>query len=131
MHYRFNSLLLALFLGTSLYNFALAQEKAKLTLQEIFKNRTFVPESIDVINWMNDGQFYTSLISEDQADFIIKYDINTGEAKDTVLNGHTLPKAQSEPVRIDDYSFNADESQLLLATQKEGIYRRSSPQTPN
>lgn len=125
MIYKLNLLLLGLFIGIGLNNFALGQEKEKLTLQDIFKERNFVPKSIEGINWMNDGRFYTSLVAEGTADFILKYDIKTGEVKDTVLNGLDLPEVNGNPVKIDEYSFSADESQLLLATQKENIYRRS------
>lgn len=107
-------------------NIVKAQEKQKLTLDEIFKKGTFNPKTIRGINWMNDGQFYSSLNSTKDADFILKYDIKNGAVTDTILNGLSLPKFNSNTLRIDDYAFSADENKLLLATEKESIYRRSS-----
>ena len=99
-----------------IFNDALAQEKKKLTLEDIYKNNLFSPRSIYGINWMADGQYYTSLVSDKNADYILKYNIKTGEVIDTVLNGRNLA-FQDKQIRVNGYSFNADESQLLLATE--------------
>src|SRR5690606_33523677 len=82
--------LLVLACLTGIFTEATAQEKKKLTLEDIFKNNIFSPKSVYGINWMADGQFYSSLVSDQAADFILKYNIKTGEVIDTVLNGHEL-----------------------------------------
>lgn len=106
-------------------NATFAQTKKKLTLEDIYQNNVFSPRSVYGINWMADGQFYTSLVSDRTADYILKYNIKTGEVIDTVLNGKTL-SLDSESIRVNAYSFNANETQLLLASELESIYRRST-----
>lgn len=120
------TLLLIIFCVSGGPRTAIAQQKEKLTLEEIFKKGSFNPKTVKGINWMNDGQFYSSITSSKDADFILKYDIKNGMVRDTILNGRTLPKVKFNTLQIDDYSFSADESKLLLATEKESIYRRSS-----
>ena len=78
---------------------------------------------------MSDGQYYTSQVSNPQnsADFVLKYDIQTGEAVDTLVNGSRLvAEGEKAPLRFDEYEISADESKVLLATALESIYRRSS-----
>src|SRR5690606_20744100 len=63
------------------------------------------------------GKFYTAL----SGNKVIQYDITTGQPVRTLVDGATV----STPLVIDDYSFSADESKMLLQTQKQNIYRRS------
>jgi dipeptidyl-peptidase 4 len=65
---------------------------------------------------MKDGKFYTSLVKN----AIIKYDITTGAAVDTVFNGKILPG-----VEISSYSLSSKEDKLLIAADLKNIYRRS------
>ena len=106
-----------------------AQEKLPISLEDIFSKGTFQQKSVHNINWMKDGQFYTSKVSNEsaRADFILKYSIETGATVDTLMNGLnlTLPQAQSS-LRFDSYSLSPNEQKVLLATQQEGIYRRST-----
>lgn len=117
--------LVILLIQTGMYQVAIAQTKKKLSLEDLYKKNIFSPQSVHGINWMADGQFYTSLVRDNNLDFILKFDIKTGEVADTVLNGRDL-QLESNPIRIDAYYFNADESQLLLASEMESIYRRST-----
>lgn len=76
---------------------------------------TFSARSVRSLNWMNDGQFYSAL-SENK---IIKYNVTNGEEVETILDGNALN------LSIDSYSFNDDESQVLIMTDRQSIYRRS------
>lgn len=106
-----------------------AQEKLPITLEDIFSKGTFQQKSVHNINWMKDGQFYTSRVSNQNvgADFILQYAIETGNIVDTLVNGQELilPQSQS-PFRFDGYTLSPDEQKVLLATQQESIYRRST-----
>lgn len=116
-----------LFLGLS--STLHAQEKRAVSLEAIFQLGTFDQRSVYNINWMKDGQFYTSRVSNESvnADFIVQYAIETGEVIDTVVDGQRLiPSSESAPLRFDDYAFSADEQKVLIASEKESIYRRSS-----
>ncbi|MEH0154228.1 S9 family peptidase [Limibacter armeniacum] len=89
----------------------------KITLEDIWKDYKFYPKSVHGIRWMKDGQFYSSLTENN----IVKYDVTNGEAVSTILSGNTLQPV----IKIEDYSFSADEQKILLMTQKQSIYRRS------
>ena len=87
-------------------NFAFAQNQ-KLSLENIYKDRLFSEKSVSGINWSKNGQFYTSL----EANGVIKYDITTGKAVETLVDFSQLnPK-----IEVQDYSFSADEKKLLFA----------------
>ncbi|HMJ69457.1 MAG TPA: S9 family peptidase [Cyclobacteriaceae bacterium] len=73
---------------------------------------TFRQRTVTGIRWANDGKFYTSI----EGNKIVKYDVSTGQAVATVFDGS---------FKVDDYSTSDDETKLLVATEKESIYRRS------
>lgn len=97
-----------------------AQSLKKVTLEDVFKKGTFNQKSVYGINWMKDGQFYSSLVQRGGAPAVVKINLATGEEAGVLLDGAKLG------VNFSSYSFNADESKALIATDVESIYRRSS-----
>jgi dipeptidyl-peptidase-4 len=91
----------------------LAQKQ--ITMEDVTMRPTFAQRSVRGINWMKDGKFYTSQAGNK----IIKYNVTTGQEVETVLDGDALS------IQISDYSFNDDESKIMIDTQHESIYRRS------
>lgn len=106
------SLLLAMSFTCSLL---IAQKS--ISIEDFTIRDTFAEKSVGGINWMQDGKYYTAL-SENK---VIQYDITTGMPVQTLVDGDALPTA----IVIEDYSFSADETRMLLQTQRESIYRRS------
>jgi dipeptidyl-peptidase 4 len=105
---------------------AYAQEKKDITLEDIWKKGTFRQKSVYNVNWMNDGNFYTSLVGGESQSFVVKYDINKGVAVDTLIKSSNLKvKGAETPISIDSYTFSEDESKMLFTTNTESIYRRS------
>jgi len=103
------------------FSFSLqAQTPKKVSLEDVFKKGTFSQKSVYGINWMKDGNYYSSLVQRNGAPTVVKIKVTTGEEVGVLLDGQALGIAFS------DYSFNADESKALLATDVESIYRRSS-----
>ena len=90
-----------------------------ITVQDIWKDYKFSPKSIPGFNFMNDGTHYTRL----QDNKIERYDIRSGAKVGTILDGSSL---DLENNKISSYSFAHDESRILLAIDKESIYRHSS-----
>jgi dipeptidyl-peptidase-4 len=100
-----------------------AQTKKAITLEDVWMRPIWPAATVTGINWMKDGKFYTSL-SDNK---IIQYDIRTGQEVAVIMDGNTLRVPGSgERINIDDYQFSADESRILIATETEAIYRRSS-----
>ena len=97
----------------------------EITLEDIWAKGTFRPEYVWGINWMNNGGFYSSMERTDNGTNIIKNSIKTGEKVSTIVDGSTLMSGGAL-ISFDGYEFNSDESKILLTSETESIYRRSS-----
>jgi len=97
-----------------------AQALKKVTLEDVFKKGTFYQKSVYGINWMKDGQFYSSLVNRAGSPMVVKINLATGEEEAVLIDGRALG------VKFTSYSFNTDESKALIASDVESIYRRSS-----
>ncbi|WP_297336252.1 S9 family peptidase [Algoriphagus sp.] len=111
--------LMMLILSMSLVSLQ-AQELKKVTLEDVFKKNSFSQKSIYGINWMKDGQYYSSLVNRGGSPTVVKINLATGQEEAVLLDGRKLG------VNFTSYSFNADESKALIASDVESIYRRSS-----
>ena len=84
-----------------------------ITLEDIWGKYTFRTNGVSGFNFMKDGKHFSTTDGQN----IVKNDLTTGQAVGKIYSG-------TEP--FDDYVFNSDESQILLATESEPIFRRSS-----
>jgi dipeptidyl-peptidase-4 len=100
-----------------LFTFTFLQAQNRISVDDFTLKDTFHERDVSGINWMNDGKFYSTLADNK----IMKNDITTGQPVETLVDGATL----ATPIEIDDYSFSVDETQVLLQTQRQSIYRRS------
>ncbi|MFD2784253.1 S9 family peptidase [Hymenobacter rubripertinctus] len=102
---------------------AFAQQKPGITLEDIWQKGTFAAKSVPGFNWMKDGRYYSSLSKGD----LVQHDVTTGQPVQTLVAGQKLMQPGStQPLPVDGYSFNADETKILFSTDTEPIYRRSS-----
>lgn len=111
----FLSFLIMLSLGST------AQQSKKITMDDLMKDYTFSSKSVYGLRSMNDGVHYTTL--EDKGTKIVKYSYASGEKVANLLKTSKL--TDSDLKYIGDYEFSADESSVLLMTNKERIYRHS------
>ncbi|WP_394750289.1 S9 family peptidase [Spongiimicrobium salis] len=96
-------------------------QKQQITIEEIYGNQ-FGTERLEALRSMNNGKHYTVLNREDRnVSAIDKYDYKTQQKIETIVSSSD---AAAIPV-FSSYSFSADESQILLATEVEAIFRRS------
>ncbi len=99
----------------------LTAQSKQLSLNDFFVNRTFGTKGVYGLRSMNDGEHYTVL--EGNGSRIVKYSYKTGLPVETLLD---LNKTEDTSIRhIADYNFNANESRILICTNKKPIYRRS------
>lgn len=91
-----------------------------ITLQDVWQNYSFMANSVPGFNFMNDGKHYTRL----ERGRINQYDFTTGQLTETLFNANTIETEDFQGVS--DYTFSADESKLMISSQSERIYRRSS-----
>lgn len=82
-----------------------------VSLEDVWKDYTFTAKSVRGVRWMKDGQHYTKA----DPGKISKIDMLTGQEVEVLFTGE-----------FDSYDLSAQEDKLLLATQEESIYRRSS-----
>lgn len=111
------SLLIVCIVSASL---GFAQQKKKIGLEDVFKTNTFSQKSVTGINWMKDGQYYSSVKRGVSGPMVVKMNISTGKEENILIDGGKLG------VNFSSYSFNSDESKALIASEVEPIYRRSS-----
>ncbi len=94
-----------------------AHAQKQITIEDIYGKDTFTDESVQSVNWMCNGRYYSAL----EKNSIVQYDVTTGVQVATLVAGKVL-----EPqINISGYSFSKDEQKLLLTTQRAYIYRRS------
>ncbi|MBC7915760.1 MAG: S9 family peptidase [Pyrinomonadaceae bacterium] len=103
---------------------ASAQTK-EISLEDIFKYRRFAAQSIQSLPSMNDGKSYVSTKTDARGvKYIAKNSYSSGEEikvlfkeSDLVYSGKQLDLSTE---------FSADESKVMLSSDEEEIYRRSS-----
>lgn len=88
-----------------------------ITLEDLWVNYSLYPKGIDEFTSMKDGK---SFARKESSGAISRFDMATGNKLETLFTPH------GKVTRFDSYSFNADESKILLATETEPIYRHSS-----
>ncbi len=98
--------------------------KKNITLDDLWKNRTFALKDVPGFNAMKDGLHYTQIESEGKHQKIKIYNLETGKEEKTIFDNE-LQKYNGNTINIDEYSFSNDEQLLLLRTESENIYRRS------
>ena len=97
-------------------------QKKNIALEEIW-NGTFRAERMNSLNSMN-GDFYTlqNFNRETGSTTVDKYSYATLEKVETIVDSKDLDKLKY----FENYSFNNNETKLILGVDTEPIYRRSS-----
>ncbi len=98
---------------------AIGQQNNKITLEDLWRNYKFFPQSVQGVSSMNDGEHYTTM--ENRNSLIVRYAYKTGAVVDTVFNAANF----EETPYINGYNFSSDEKKLLVYNNKKSIYRRS------
>ncbi len=96
---------------------SLAAQSGLITLDDIWRDYKFYAAGIDDLRSMNDGLHYT--LNEDGI-AIVKYEYATGNKNGNVFDVKETNGAVDQFI---DYSFNDDETALLLTTDMEHRYR--------
>lgn len=94
----------------------------KISLDDIFNSRKLSGKSVRGIASMQDGNHYCKLSSRG----IVESSYKTGEETRLIVDAEKLYLEDSTKIRIQSYRFNHDESQVLISTNTEAIYRHST-----
>lgn len=116
-------ILSTLFIGLLVSSLVAQNSEKSFTLENIIKKNEFRAKGVYGFRSMNDGQHYSSRAEGN----ILVYSYKTGELTDTLVKGDELiPPGGDEPISIMNYEFSKDEKKILIPTDTEKIYRRSS-----
>ena len=101
----------------------LAQSPApKITLEDLWVNYAYYPQTVHGYQPMNDGKTYSIL---NQGDIEI-YSYKSGKKVKTLVESKAfIPEGAKKALRFRSYSFSDDEKKLLIVTNKKSIYRHS------
>ena len=124
IHYfgNYKQLLMSLFVFFVSLSTVLAQQP--ISLEDIWRDRVFVPRTIRLGKSMNDGEHFTRLEGRSR---INMYSYATGSFVRTLFDASQWPGEKAlEKFGLDDYFFSSDEQKLLLAFNTRSIFRYSS-----
>ena len=109
-----------LFVIVSFYSFS--QEQI-ITLEEIW-NGAFTTQRMEVLNSMSNGQQYSVLNFNraTRSTSVDVYDYQTQSKTSTLVDSKDFDDIQY----FTNYDFSLDETKLILATEIEAVYRRST-----
>jgi len=96
-----------------------------LSLEDIFKNNSYPTRYYRSVRWLEDSKNYTTLeYNPDRGcSEVIRYHAKSGERTVLVGASQLVPKGESDPLRIRDYVWSADNSKLLLFTNTQRVWR--------
>ncbi|NLA23479.1 MAG: S9 family peptidase [Bacteroidales bacterium] len=95
--------------------------QTKISLSDIYQSPKFRANTVDGVISMKDGTSYTNFNMGRNA--INKFSYETGKQIETIFKAKDFSEVQMP--YIFDYQFNADETQILVSTNYEPIYRHS------
>lgn len=95
-----------------------------ITFEDIYLEEKFDPRDLTGLRFMNDGKNFTLL----KDGMILRYSCSTGEFVDVLFDQRQLDSlqlGQSRTGSIAAYEFSSDDRLILLALDRERIWRRS------
>jgi dipeptidyl-peptidase-4 len=115
-----SSALFGLFFYFTIISPIFAQKE--ITLDDIWKNNTFRQRSIQNFNWTKNGQSYTEL----KDGKIYKYSVADPNKSEVLFDQSQIATSEGKKIAVQEFSLSKDEQKILIATEIEPIYRRSS-----
>lgn len=110
------------FFATMFSCFIIAQETTKsLNLDIIFKSRALRAKGLYGLTPAADGQHYYRL----ERDTLFRYSYLSGQKAGYLICGNDLVTSKGDTLGMGEFSFNSDETKMLLGTASEAIYRHS------
>lgn len=104
----------------------IANAQSEITLEDIYKNGTFRTKSVQGLRSMNDGKTYVSIEIDTatQDRFVARNNYKDGEVAERLFSqGDLVYEDIKLPIGT---NFSANEEKILIAHEREAIYRRSS-----
>lgn len=115
---RHTIVLITAFVGFSLIGYG----QQDITLEKIWKEGTFYGNYVPGFNFMNDGRSYAVL----ENNKVQQYDFTTGERTKTLFDPASVKGRPGFGGQVSGYSLSTKENRILIESNSEQIYRRSS-----
>jgi dipeptidyl-peptidase-4 len=96
-----------------------------LTVRRIYGTGEFSPKPFGPARWLGDGSAYTTVepVADGPGQDIVRYDVERGTREVLVAAARLVPPGDSLPLKIDDYTWSPDQSQLLVFTNTKPVWR--------
>lgn len=108
---------------------AVAQDESQLSLERIFTNREFQSDRFGRSRWIDGGDGYTTLeasTTHPQYSDIVRYETESGAKEIIVGAASIIPKDHKDPLRIENYEWSSDKSNLLIYTNSKRVWRQNT-----
>ncbi len=124
--HRFLLAVLALCLVWQLPGLKAQEVNQNITLNDLWRDFRFFPQTVQGFNFLNDGIHYTAMEQTESGRAVVEYNLVTGEPTQIVFHGSALNDYNENlQGRFNSYVFSPNEQYMLIATQRESIYRYS------
>lgn len=101
---------------------AASHAQQKITLEDIYINNTFATEDLPSFHFMYNSDSIISMHTDQYGAALQKYSFEIPDRIETILDSRNLREINS----FDSYQFSSDESKIIVGTNSEKIFRRSS-----
>ncbi|MEP7226853.1 MAG: DPP IV N-terminal domain-containing protein, partial [Gemmatimonadales bacterium] len=104
-------------------------DSSLLSLDRIFSSDEFTPERLGPVRWLDNAAAYIKLEADSTIPggrSLVRYDAATGKREVWVPANRLVPKGDSVPLVVDDYSVSADGNQLLVFTNSKKVWRENT-----
>ena len=98
---------------------------SRLTLEDIYRNRTYRTNGFGPVRWMKDNTGYSALETNASVGGknIVRYDAVTG-GKEILVDAKQLINAGAKvPLNIDNYEWSDDNTKLIVFTNTQKVWR--------
>jgi dipeptidyl-peptidase-4 len=99
--------------------------KPPLTLEDIFSKNTYHQKGFGPVRWMKDNNGYSTLEANTVSggNDIVRYDAGSGKRIVLVAAQTLIPKGETKPLGIANYTWSDDDSKLLVFTNTRRVWR--------
>src|SRR5687767_6345137 len=89
---------------------------SRLSLERIFNSDEFVPARLGPVRWLSNAPAYIKLETDSATPggrSLVRYDAASGKREVWVAASRLIPKGDTMPLPVEDYSVSPDGKQLL------------------
>jgi dipeptidyl-peptidase 4 len=100
-----------------------------LSLERIFNSDEFTPERLGPVRWLDNAAAYIKLEADSATPggrSLVRYYAASGKREVWVPAGRLVPKGDSVPLAVEDYSVSPDGKRLLVFTNSQKVWRENT-----